>query len=109
MAGKAGDGVQGLVYRQVLRKHLSLPESIACRGCLRRGRCKWFKAPPEPELVASVRHVGRLLFGMAQYARAHLQHPEAYPWYFTDVNLAAARVLMTAVERHTKENKGDFF
>ena len=89
----------------MLRKHLDLPESIACRGCLRRGRCKWFKAPPEPELTAGVRHVGRLLFGMAQYARAHLQFPEAYPWYFTDVNLAAARVIMKAIEACDRSTK----
>jgi hypothetical protein len=36
--------------------------------------------------------------GMAQYARGHLQFPEAYPWYFTASMLASARSLMKTIE-----------
>ncbi|CAJ1344780.1 unnamed protein product [Effrenium voratum] len=86
---------------KVLRKHLALTETLTCRGCHKRSRCRWFKAPPDAELTAGVRHVGRLLLGMGQYARAHLQHPETYPWYFNEANLEGARTLMRAIQEST--------
>eukprot|EP00913_Durusdinium_trenchii_P018805 g17672.t1 len=87
-----------LRWHKVLRKHLGIAESQSCRSCLRRARCRYFKLPPEPEMQLGVRHIGRVLLGMAQYARAHLQFPDAYPWYFSDANLASARHLMQAIE-----------
>ncbi|CAJ1422255.1 unnamed protein product [Effrenium voratum] len=94
---------------KVLRKHLALTETLTCRGCHKRSRCRWFKAPPDAELTAGVRHVGRLLLGMGQYARAHLQHPETYPWYFNEANLEGARTLMRAIQEHVEEAGGGFF
>eukprot|EP00933_Yihiella_yeosuensis_P010824 TRINITY_DN11767_c0_g1_i1.p1 TRINITY_DN11767_c0_g1~~TRINITY_DN11767_c0_g1_i1.p1 ORF type:complete len:929 (-),score=213.13 TRINITY_DN11767_c0_g1_i1:191-2977(-) len=85
---------------KILRKHLSLTETQTCRGCQKRSRCRFFKDPAPEETPAGVGHVGRILFGMAQYARAHLQHPEAFPFYFTPENLASAKVLMGAIGDH---------
>ncbi|CAK9012656.1 Hypothetical protein (Fragment) [Durusdinium trenchii] len=95
-----------LRWHKVLRKHLGIAESQSCRSCLRRARCRYFKLPPEPEMQLGVRHIGRVLLGMAQYARAHLQFPDAYPWYFSDANLASARHLMQAIEEHTTKTEG---
>ena len=49
-------------------------------------------------MTVGVKHIGRVLLGMSQYARAHVQHPEQYPWYFTSGNLASATVLLNALE-----------
>lgn len=89
---------------KVLRRHLSLTETQTCRGCLKRSRCRFFKAPAGEETNAGVGHVGRVLFGMAQYARAHLQYPEVYPWYYSSDNIRSATVLMTAIDAHLKED-----
>ncbi|CAE7403102.1 unnamed protein product [Symbiodinium sp. KB8] len=102
---------------KVLRQHLSMTETQTCRSCIKRSRCRFFKMPPEagpirndiritshrlrsPEagMTVGVKHIGRVLLGMSQYARAHVQHPEQYPWYFTSGNLASASVLLNALE-----------
>ena len=49
-------------------------------------------------MTVGTKHIGRVLFGMSQYARAHVQHPEHYPWYFTADNLASATILLNALE-----------
>jgi len=91
---------------KALRRHLSLTETLTCRGCSKRSRCRFFKVPAEVEGMdetAGVRHVGRVIFGMAQYARAHLQQPEVYPFYFSEVNLDSAQILMKAMGAHLAE------
>eukprot|EP00425_Heterocapsa_triquetra_P021647 CAMPEP_0195144316 /NCGR_PEP_ID=MMETSP0448-20130528/167836_1 /TAXON_ID=66468 /ORGANISM="Heterocapsa triquestra, Strain CCMP 448" /LENGTH=114 /DNA_ID=CAMNT_0040182783 /DNA_START=105 /DNA_END=446 /DNA_ORIENTATION=+ len=91
---------------KALRRHLSLTETQTCRGCLKRSRCRFFKAPAEEGDEAGVKHIGRVLFGMAQYARAHLERPETYPFYFSQENLASADRLLTALENHLAEERG---
>lgn len=96
-----------IVYAaKALRRHLSLTETQTCRGCSKRSRCRFFKAPADGEgenAETGVRHVGRVVFGMAQYARAHLQQPEAYPFYFSEVNLDSAKTLMKGISAHLVE------
>lgn len=91
-----------IVYAsKALRKHLEMPETSTCRGCLKRERCRFFKEPTEE--AATVKHLSRVLFGMAQYARAHLQMPAEYPLYFTPEELSAARTLMSGLARFLQE------
>ncbi|CAK0910383.1 unnamed protein product [Prorocentrum cordatum] len=82
---------------KALRKHFSLTETQTCRGCSKRSRCRFFKAPAQDDEVAGVKHIGRVLFGMSQYSRAHLQRPDAFPFYFSRENLESAEVLLRAV------------
>ncbi|CAE7254918.1 unnamed protein product [Symbiodinium natans] len=91
---------------KVLRQHLSMTETQTCRGCIKRSRCKFFKMPPEAGMTVGTKHIGRVLFGMSQYARAHVQHPEHYPWYFTADNLASATILLNALEEHLATAEG---
>ena len=91
---------------KTLRRHLSLTETQTCRGCQKRSRCRFFKAPAEEAVEVGVKHIGRVLFGMAQYARAHLEQPEAYPLYFSPDNLASAETLLDALSGHLAEARG---
>jgi len=91
---------------KVLRQHLSMTETQTCRSCIKRSRCRFFKMPPEAGMTVGVKHIGRVLLGMSQYARAHVQHPEQYPWYFTSGNLASATVLLNALEEQLVTAEG---
>eukprot|EP00927_Polykrikos_kofoidii_P076475 TRINITY_DN73561_c0_g1_i1.p1 TRINITY_DN73561_c0_g1~~TRINITY_DN73561_c0_g1_i1.p1 ORF type:complete len:1091 (-),score=223.38 TRINITY_DN73561_c0_g1_i1:254-3481(-) len=89
---------------KALRRHFSLPETTSCRSCDKRSRCRWFKAPALEDVSTDLGHVVRVLFGMWQYARAHLRHPEAYPFYFQPVDLKSAEAIMDALTAHMQEN-----
>lgn len=62
-----------------LRLYFNLAETLTCRGCTKRKRCKWFRAVVDVEPAADVADVARVLFGLSQYCRYHLQNPEEYP------------------------------
>lgn len=91
---------------KALRRHFSLSETQTCRGCEKRSRCKFFKTPHEEGIHADVGHVCRVLFGMAQYARAHLQRPDVFPMYFSAENIGSAGQLMDAIGDHLRNARG---
>lgn len=89
---------------KLVRKKFEMPETQTCRGCPKRQRCRFFKAPAAEEEVAGVPHLNRVIFGMAQYSRAHLEHPTVYPFYFGVPELEAARTLMAGIGDQLRES-----
>ncbi|KAF4658085.1 hypothetical protein FOL47_008192 [Perkinsus chesapeaki] len=67
-----------------LRRWIDLTEVHSCRQCSKKDRCSLFKVlPPESEEgeKATVGDVAKILFGLAQICRIHIQRPDAYPIY----------------------------
>jgi len=88
-----------------LRSHLSLTETQTCRSCQKRSRCRFFKAAPHENAVGSVSDVARVAFGVAQYCRIFLQHPEAYPFYFTQEEVRSFELVVDALDKHLSEER----
>ncbi|EER03684.1 hypothetical protein Pmar_PMAR022981 [Perkinsus marinus ATCC 50983] len=68
-----------------LRRWIDLTEVHTCRQCSKKDRCSLFKVlPPEEEgdgEKATVGDVAKVLFGLAQVCRIHIQRPDVYPIY----------------------------
>eukprot|EP00397_Hematodinium_sp_SG-2012_P030794 GEMP01032639.1.p1 GENE.GEMP01032639.1~~GEMP01032639.1.p1 ORF type:complete len:699 (+),score=144.33 GEMP01032639.1:23-2119(+) len=86
-----------------LRMHFSLTETITCRGCIKRKRCKWFRKLAEAEPRANVVDVTKVLFGLSQYCRYFLQSPEVYPPIAQD--LSSPLELVEKLEAFVQDNQ----
>ena len=104
---KANESAAGKILQAAkrLRRHFDLSESQTCRGCSKRSRCRWFKRLPSGQgsEVAAGGDVARVLFGLAQYCRIHLQDPDNYPLDgYSEETFASADHVLEALAEYMK-------
>jgi len=90
-----------------LRMYFSLTETLTCRGCQKRRRCKWFRQASYPDPTASCVDVMKVLFGLSQYCRYYLQYPKDYPPIQQD--FIAATTVLDSLQEHIEENQKQYY